>query len=499
MSTNKSANKFEYISNLLVNSKKPEDILNDEKINIESDFQYICLSSGKNYDLVTDVIAEIANNGNVAIVEENINLISMNMWKDLFNKNEAIKKIFVNNFDTIYDNTNVMTCTEVDAFISDKKTSNLIYSYLDDIIVKLTTQDRASLIRVLNEKKNGPSLIKQNLHCFFKKGAYGISTTYSKILTRLEKVNGIQKIDILRACCDNFSDMIIKATAFEDETIKLIKWCNNALDEVDIGESERKYITNKIDKSVIENYDSILEKTNYSIENATILKKFEEKRNALSKMHSVESNNDEQNQNDTQADVVKNEITNEVKDKSNDLSKKEDFGTTKKYELSNDLINSYINRYSKKNSSESTETNPEDELQEKIRKLIYNNIHQTDKIVDKVLTKNENIENQVSEKKENEEKTVVKVEESKNEKTPKISNTIATEVRQDNPIKINEKERKQEDNPIHEPVKKQTALVLANPEAKRFLKKGFIKRIFKRVLKIFGYQKEKRKIDDVWN
>ena len=154
MKNDKSANKFEYISNLLVNAKDANEVLNDANINIRSDFQYICLSSSNNYEKVINVIANIAETEDRAVIDENINLISMNMWKDLFSKNDSIKTIFVNNFDSIYANTNVMTCTEVDAFINDKKTSCLIYTYLDDIIVKLTTQDRASLVTILKEKNN---------------------------------------------------------------------------------------------------------------------------------------------------------------------------------------------------------------------------------------------------------------------------------------------------------------------------------------------------------
>ena len=51
-------NKIQIISRLLECANYAEDILNCKEINIEEDFQYICLNSASNYDLVNEVILE---------------------------------------------------------------------------------------------------------------------------------------------------------------------------------------------------------------------------------------------------------------------------------------------------------------------------------------------------------------------------------------------------------------------------------------------------------
>ena len=76
--------KIQYISNLLKGTECADDILNSKELNLKEDFQYICLSSASNYELVNEVIARLAQNGNKNLVEEHIKNISMNMWKDLF-------------------------------------------------------------------------------------------------------------------------------------------------------------------------------------------------------------------------------------------------------------------------------------------------------------------------------------------------------------------------------------------------------------------------------
>ena len=90
--------RIQYISNILEKNKYAEDILNSKELDIKKDFQYICLSSASNYNLVNEIIVRLAQNGNEDIVKENIKCISMSMWKDIFDKNEAIKKIFIENY-----------------------------------------------------------------------------------------------------------------------------------------------------------------------------------------------------------------------------------------------------------------------------------------------------------------------------------------------------------------------------------------------------------------
>lgn len=511
-------NKFQDISNLLAKAKYPQDVLNSKEIDIKSDFQYICLNSAINYDIVIQIIARLAQNGNKAIVEENINLISMNLWKDLFNQNEFTKKIFINNFDLIYRNTNVMSYTEVENFLNDKDACNIIYAYLDEIIIKLTTQDRASLISLLNEKQNGANIIKQNLHNFFKKGTFGISTTYSRVLAELDNIEGIEKIDILRACSNSFSSMLNRATAFDNETNKMLNWLYDAIEETKMDETERKYLKDKIERAVYKNFNGILEKTNYNKDTIKILKQFDciraafsENKNdyiqmtsALNDEYDVETNrkaieqipimdkqnsvSTSQNGDDEGSKIQDFDIQPQSPKNNNTLNNENDMGQTKRYELSNELINSYIKRYSNKNSpnNQNVQKEEQNELQEKLQKLIYSNIHETDRIINKVLNKEDSdVTKEAS--KESTEVTNVQM----------VNNTIQpSNIAKEN-VNYEKNENKFEYNDTSkQSTANQTALTLANPEAKKFLKKGFFKKIVKRVLKIFGYQKGTERIGE---
>ena len=267
--------KIQCISKILENATCAEDVLNNKNIDIKEDFQIVVLSSASNYDVVNDVIARLSQNGNREIVESNIKIISMSAWKDIFNKNEAAKEIFINNFGTIYANTHLLTYREVEKFLENEDTKNLIYSRIDAVIRKLCTYDRASLIALLNSKENGVETIKENLPNFFKKGEFDISTTYSKILYELDKVAEISKIEILRACNKNLNIMLSRETAIDNETDKLLNWIYDAFEETKMEDEERANIKKNIDKAVLENFNQILDKNNYDKNTIKILKQFD--------------------------------------------------------------------------------------------------------------------------------------------------------------------------------------------------------------------------------
>lgn len=267
--------KIQTISRIIENAKYVEDILNSKDIDIKEDFQYICLNSASNYDLVNEVIARLAQNGNGSIIEENIKIISMSTWKDLFYKNEAIKNIFINNFDTIYKNTSLVTYREIERFLEDNVVSNYIYVRLDDIIKKLCTYDRSALISYFNSKQNGSEIIKNHLSSFFRKGDFDISTAYAKVLVELEKTQGITKLDILKACNGNLSKMLSRETAIDNETNRLLSWIYDAFEETKMSDEDRAYIKTNIDTAILDNFQQILEKSNYDRETIKLLKQFD--------------------------------------------------------------------------------------------------------------------------------------------------------------------------------------------------------------------------------
>lgn len=458
--------KIQYISNILEKNEYAENILNSKELDIAQDFQYICLSSASNYKLVNEVIARLAQNGNSKIVEENVKSISMSMWKDLFDKNEAIKKIFINNFSYIFENTTIITFREIDRFINDKDTCILIYDTLDNIIKKLCTYDRASLISILKHKENGIDKIKQNLENFFQKGEFDISTTYSKILNELSQIPEISKIQILKACNNNLEEMLNRETAIDNETNKLLNWIYDAFEETPMPDEERYIIKQNIDNAILKNFNHILDKSNYDKNTIKILKQFDctKEKFEKNKNHFIEKSNrliiENQNSNlnfQNEKNYIKDNIVNSKKidkifentkeqinkenielkniinevnknnnvinknnnelDKNNlanknnivedEIKENRNIISQNKINLKNEnansevntttetksLINTYINEFAKKKdniiSMQNSNKCDKDNFDEKIQKLITNNIEETDKIINKILKKNE--------------------------------------------------------------------------------------------------------------
>ena len=458
--------KIQYISNILEKNEYAENILNSKELDIAQDFQYICLSSASNYNLVNEIIARLAQNGNSKIVEENVKSISMSMWKDLFDKNEAIKKIFINNFSYIFENTTIITFREIERFINDEDTCILIYDMLDNIIKKLCTYDRASLISILKHKENGIDKIKQNLENFFQKGEFDISTTYSKILNELSQIPEISKIQILKACNNNLEEMLNRETAIDNETNKLLNWIYDAFEETSMPDEERYIIKQNIDNAILKNFNHILDKSNYDKNTIKILKQFDctKEKFEKNKNHFIEKSNrliiENQNSNlnfQDEKNYIKDNIVNSKKidrifentkeqinkenielkniinevnknnnvinknnnelDKNNlanknnivedEIKENRNIISQNKINLKNEnansevntttetksLINTYINEFAKKKdniiSMQNSNKCDKDNFDEKIQKLITNNIEETDKIINKILKKNE--------------------------------------------------------------------------------------------------------------
>lgn len=267
-------NKIQEISKILEQKKSAEDILNSKEIDISNDFQYICLSSASNYDLVVEVIARISQNGNKDIVENNIKYISINIWKDLFNKNKFTKDLFIENYDKILDNAGILTYREIENFVEDNQVRPLIYNSLDLITKKLCTYDRAALITKMKSEEDGIVKIKGNLNLFFQKGEYDISTTYSRILDELSKIQEISKVEILKACSKNLGEMLERETAIDNETNNLLNWIYDAIEETKMLPDDRAELQNDIDKAIMFNFYTILDKSNYDKETIKVLKQF---------------------------------------------------------------------------------------------------------------------------------------------------------------------------------------------------------------------------------
>lgn len=283
MNYEKYMGKIQSIAAIIENAKYVEDILNSKELDIKEDFQYICLNSTYNYNLVNEVIARIAQNGNGEIIKDNIGIISFSTWGDLYTKNDAIKKIFIENFDTIQANTSIITYRELEGFLNDSDILKLIYSNLDEVIKKLCTYDRAYLVHFIATKENGADIIKSHLSSFFQKGNFDISTAYSKVLYALEKIEGITKFDILNACNQSFGQMLSRETAIDNETNKVLSWVYDAFEETKMTDVERADIKSNIDVAILENFQEILERSSYDKETIKLLKQFDCTKNEFDK------------------------------------------------------------------------------------------------------------------------------------------------------------------------------------------------------------------------
>lgn len=266
--------RIQKVSNLIENAKCPEDILNNRDLNLVNDFQYICLSSNVNGDLVNEVIARLAQNGNGNLIEDNIKEISMGMWKYLFDKNTAIKDIFARNFMYIIENNGIMTYREIENFVNDKDTINIVYENMEVIIKKLCTYDRASLISSIKTKEHGIDKIREHMEYFFQKGEFDISTTYSKILKELGSISEISTVEILETCSKYLNDMLERETAIDNETNDLLNWIYDSMESTQMYNEQRALLQKDIDDAIIANFEGILDKANYDKETIKILKQF---------------------------------------------------------------------------------------------------------------------------------------------------------------------------------------------------------------------------------
>lgn len=406
--------KIQKVSNILEHAKYPEDVLNNKEIKFESDFQYICLNSSINSELVNEVIARLAQNGNRAIIEDNVKNIFVSMWKDLFNKNKIIKEIFINNFKIVIENTGIITYREIENFINDADTRPIVYDNIEGIIRKLCTYDRASLIACICAKENGIDIIKKNLEIFFKKGEYDISTTYSKILVVLSDITEISEAEILEACSKHLVDMLDRETAVDNETNVLLNWIYDSMEDAKLSLEKRAEIQSDIDKAIMENFDGILDKTNYDKETIKILKlfpcthsKFERSKNMfienpsklihMTKIYDLSYEKEQEQKKDEITNIeddeksfikadnseeknVKN-IENEA-DSDESLSLAERF--IKEVQSEIDTIEEYNELI---NQTEKNEVNAEEIL----NALIESNLYETNQIIDKVVNKEKTV------------------------------------------------------------------------------------------------------------
>ena len=454
--------RIQYISNILEKNKYAEDILNSKELDIKKDFQYICLSSASNYNLVNEIIVRLAQNGNEDIVKENIKCISMSMWKDIFDKNEAIKKFFIENYTTIFENTSIITTRELERFLNDTDTYNLMYNMLDLIIKKLCTYDRASLISILKTKSNGIVKIKENLPIFFQKGEYDITTTYSKILHELDKIPEISKAEILKACNNSLVDMLNRETAVDNETNKLLSWIYDAYEEANMSNEEKNIIKQNIDTAIMSNIDHILDKSNYDKNTIKILKQFDCAKEKIekNKNHFIEKQNKNNEEKTYYFNIQDNKE--KIKEVNIDYQKIDKIIDEVKQDLNEKQQTTIISEQPKQENNEvkddkiidfatikeNTKIIDNSEItnqltDEAMQNLINDNIIETDQIIDKILNKkieqNENNNDVIQTIKQNENDNVIEiVEQSKidnvaqtieqNEESNQIQSTMQNQI-----------------------------------------------------------------------
>lgn len=415
--------KIQKVSNILEHAKYPEDILNSKEIDFENDFQYICLNSTINSSVVNEVIVRLAQNGNKELVANNSKYISINVWNDIFDKNNAIKEIFIAGFKQVIENTGFVTYRDIESFIADKQTINVIYENIKTIIKKLCTYDRASLIDDIKVKENGVQIIKDNLEEFFKKGEYDISTTYSKILIELSSIKEISNVEILNACSQNLSEMLSRETAVDNETNVLLNWVYDAMEDKTIEGNKREELQKDIDRAIMDNFEGILDKTNYDKETIKILKlfscthgKFDNNKKMfienssklihMTKIYDLTYDKENKEQNEVQVEAQAEEITEEQPEKETIQEIKQDeqqdeikdviTETEEKEQAAQEFIadvKDEIETIEQYNELIEKSNQNEDKTEDIINALIKSNLYETDQIIEKVVNKESALKN----------------------------------------------------------------------------------------------------------
>ncbi len=391
--------KVQEISHFIENKNYAEDVLNSKDIDISKDFEYVCLAHSANYDLVLEIIARLAQNGNRALVENNIKSISINIWKDLINKNEIAEEICINNFKDILENAGIITFREIEKFLENAKAKNSVYENMPTIIKKLGTYDRASLISCVKNQDGGIDVLKNNLELFFVKGEYDISTTYSKIVKALDDIEEISKIEILEACNVHLSEMLMRETAIDDETNDLLEWLNDTFEYTNMDKELRAKFKNKIDEAILNNFEDILDRSDYNKNTIKILRQFDctkEKfnedeplvfENSSKLIHTTKIYDLNFNKEENKEDVDEKEIVEQNKINLDEEREEE------KQEL--EEIADIVSKIAQQRQQQLTQ-------EDIIKDLVDTKITETDKIIEKIIEKQNLVEQSTSDIQEEE-------------------------------------------------------------------------------------------------
>ena len=109
----------------------------------------------------------------------------------------------------------------------------------------------------------------------------------------LGQIPEISKVEILKACDTNLSEMLNRETAVDNETNKLLNWLYDAFEESPMVDEDRKEIKQYIDEAIMKNFDHILDKSNYDKNTIKILKQFDctKEKFENNKNHFIEKSN----------------------------------------------------------------------------------------------------------------------------------------------------------------------------------------------------------------
>ena len=170
-------------------------------------------------------------------------------------------------------------------------------------------------------------------------------------------------------------------------------------------------------------------------------------------------------------DIIQSTENNKVNE---DVSTKEDNKfETQKYELSNELIDTYLNKQNTEKIESNEKINEEEALKSKLESLIINNIRETDKIIEKVV--------------------------SKKESTTYVNNKIELPKVEEDVQKTYEAIEKDENNDsdsINETMEEPKSMVLVGTKTEKIFSKAFFKKVIKKVLKIFGFKRKTEHIGE---
>ena len=238
--------KREEIYNLLYFKENPELNKILSQINLEEDVEELFelfKETGTSY-LIIDLVNYLTKNGNVKILEENIQYIPPKIWNYL-KDNEEFKGAFINNFDKVAQNNNKIEFSDIKYIIDKDKEEDFYKKNILKLIDSMKNEMGFFINHLIKETDFGEDLLVENQVYLFGKLEY--------IWSLLDCLKYELKIDtkiFLKGIVENFEYITRKEKFHFSQFLNIVK---DMVEESNLEEKEIYDIKEKIKKTIVKN------------------------------------------------------------------------------------------------------------------------------------------------------------------------------------------------------------------------------------------------------